>query len=53
MGDVLLFLGMIGFAVGIFLCFACYKYRKLSKCLFYFECIIGMIYSMIATEEQD
>ena len=49
--DILFFLGSVGFVVSLILCVACYKYRHLSKGLFYFECIMGMIYTMMATEE--
>ena len=53
MEDILLIFGMIGFVVGVFLCVACYKYRHFSKCLFYFECIVGTIYTMMAAEAQE
>ena len=51
--DFLLFLGIFGFFVSIFLCFACYKYRRFAKVLLYFECIVGTIYTMMATEAQE
>ena len=51
--DLLFFLGSVGFVVSLILCVACYKYRHLTKGLFYFECIMATIYTMMATEEQE
>ena len=51
--DIIGVLGMVGFIVGLFLCVVCYKYRHVSKVLFYFECIVGTIYTMMANEEQE
>ena len=43
-------LGIICFVAGIFLSFACYKYRHLSKVVLYFECTAGIVYTMMSTE---
>ena len=49
--DFITVLNVFGFLVNIALCIICYKYRNVTKALFYIEYIVALLISMNVGEE--